>query len=161
MYSGLLERMMSTFWKMASAVPRYQCSSPERCWAGSRSIISLSSACRKLQPRCMCRSSECDLYWVTTAMRRMPEFRQLDKAKSMMRNLPPKYTAGLARFSVSCFRREPRPAGQHQGHGLSHQLVGLDVFRRCHFRAALGSCGRAVFHARLRWFLLAMLGHLT
>ncbi|MNT16422.1 hypothetical protein D3C72_1515240 [compost metagenome] len=53
--------------------------------------------------------SECDLYCVTTAMRRMPEFRQLDSAKSMMRNLPPKYTAGLARRSVSCLRREPRP----------------------------------------------------
>ena len=29
--------MMSRFWYTASAVPRYQCSSPTRCWAGSRS----------------------------------------------------------------------------------------------------------------------------
>ncbi|OIQ63027.1 hypothetical protein GALL_554380 [mine drainage metagenome] len=57
----------------------------------------------------MWRISECDLYWVTTAMRRIPEFRQLDKAKSMMRNLPPKYTAGLARVSVNCLSLAPRP----------------------------------------------------
>ena len=29
--------------------------------------------------------------------------------KSMIRVLPPKNTAGLARLSVRCFRREPRP----------------------------------------------------
>ena len=71
--------------------------------------------------------SECDLYCVTTAMRRMPEFRQLDRAKSMMRNLPPKYTAGLARRSVSCLSREPRPPGEHEGDGAPHQLVRLDA----------------------------------
>ena len=101
--------MMSRFWNTASAVPRYQCSSPVRCCAGSTSTISLSSARKKLQPRCRWRMSECDLYCVTTAMRRMPEFRQFESAKSMMRNLPPKYTAGLARRSVSCLSREPRP----------------------------------------------------
>jgi hypothetical protein len=42
-------------------------------------------------------------------MRRMPEFIALDSAKSMMRDLPPKYTAGLARISVSSCRRLPRP----------------------------------------------------
>src|SRR5262249_55661826 len=44
-----------------------------------------------------------------TPMRRMPEFRQLDSAKSTMRNLPPKYTAGFARRSVRYLRRLPRP----------------------------------------------------
>jgi hypothetical protein len=39
----------------------------------------------------------------------MPELMQLESAKSMMRNLPPKATAGLARQSVSCLRRVPRP----------------------------------------------------
>ena len=57
----------------------------------------------------MWRISECDLYWVSTAMRRMPELMQLESGKSMMRNLPPKGTAGLARQSVSGPRREPRP----------------------------------------------------
>src|SRR5205809_6450416 len=42
-------------------------------------------------------------------MRLTPELRQFDKAKSMMRNLPPKNTAGLARRSVSCLSRLPRP----------------------------------------------------
>ena len=30
------------------------------------------------------------VYWVSTAMRRMPELTAFDSAKSMMRNLPPK-----------------------------------------------------------------------
>jgi len=41
------------------------------------------------------------LYWVATAIRRMPELMALESAKSMMRDLPPKKTAGLARLSVS------------------------------------------------------------
>ena len=64
---------------------------------------------RKLQPRWMCRIRLCDLYCVATPMRRMPEFTQLDSGKSMMRNLPPNGTAGLARQSVSCISRLPRP----------------------------------------------------
>jgi hypothetical protein len=51
----------------------------------------------------------CALYCVRTAMRRMPELMQFDSAKSMMRNLPPNGTAGLARRSVSYFSRLPRP----------------------------------------------------
>jgi hypothetical protein len=30
------------------------------------------------------------LYWVATAIRRMPEFKAFDRAKSMIRSLPPK-----------------------------------------------------------------------
>jgi len=55
------------------------------------------------------RISECALYWVSTPMRWMPEFTQFDSGKSMIRNLPPKYTAGLARHWVSSYRRVPRP----------------------------------------------------
>ncbi len=51
---------------------------------------------------------------VATAMRRMPEFSAFDSAKSMMRDLPPKYTAGFARRSYrgwrSSARRKRRPA---------------------------------------------------
>jgi hypothetical protein len=32
----------------------------------------------------------CALYWVATAIRRIPELRAFDSAKSMMRDLPPK-----------------------------------------------------------------------
>src|SRR5690348_839129 len=42
-------------------------------------------------------------------MRRTPELMQFDNAKSIMRNLPPKNTAGLARRSVNCLSRLPRP----------------------------------------------------
>ena len=51
----------------------------------------------------------CALYWVATAMRRMPELSALESAKSTMRDLPPKYTAGFARRSVSSMSRVPRP----------------------------------------------------
>src|SRR5215210_3722792 len=42
-------------------------------------------------------------------MWRMPELRAFDRAKSIMRDLQPKYTAGLTRLSVSSSRRLPRP----------------------------------------------------
>jgi hypothetical protein len=64
---------------------------------------------RKLQPRWTWRIRLCALYCVQIPMRRMPELTQLESVKSMMRNLPPKNTAGLARRSVSCFSRLPRP----------------------------------------------------
>jgi hypothetical protein len=54
------------------------------------SKVSLRSGRRKFQPRCRCRIMLCALYWVATAMRRMPELSALDSAKSMMRDLPPK-----------------------------------------------------------------------
>src|SRR5688572_23452174 len=57
-------------------------------------------------------------------MRRMPELTQLDSAKSTMRNLPPKYTAGLARLSVSCFRREPRPPASTSATALRTSWCG-------------------------------------
>ena len=73
------------------------------------SKLSLRSGRKKFQPRCMWRIRLCALYWVATPMRRMPEFSALDSAKSMMRLLPPKYTAGLARMAVSSCSRVPRP----------------------------------------------------
>ena len=70
---------------------------------------SLRSGRKKFQPRCKCRIRLCALYWVATPNRRMPELSALLSAKSMMRDLPPKYTAGLARMSVSSISRLPRP----------------------------------------------------
>src|SRR6516165_5826834 len=108
-YSALAARKISKFWYTASAVPRYQVASSSRCWAGNRSRNSFISGRRKDQPICRWRNRLCALYWVRTQIRRTPELRQFDSAKSMMRNLPPKNTAGLARRSVNCFSRLPRP----------------------------------------------------
>src|SRR3954462_10361722 len=83
--------------------------SETRWLAGRMSKLSLRSGRKKFQPRCRCRIRLCALYWVATQMRRMPELMALDRAKSMMRDLPPKNTAGLARRSVSSMRRLPRP----------------------------------------------------
>jgi len=66
-------------------------------------------AAQVAQPRWMCWMSECALYCVSTEICRMPEFTQLDSAKSMMRNLPPNGVAGLQRSSVRSLRRSPRP----------------------------------------------------
>jgi len=63
----------------------------------------------KPQPRSMWRIRLCVLYCVSTQTRRIPELTQLLSAKSMMRNLPANCTAGLARPSVSCLSRLPRP----------------------------------------------------
>ena len=101
--------MMSMFWKTASAVPSYHCVSDTRWLAGRMSKPSLRSGRRKFQPRCRWRIRLCALYCVATAIRRMPEFKALESAKSMIRVLPPKNTAGLARRSVSSCSLEPRP----------------------------------------------------
>src|SRR5262252_3821872 len=44
----------------------------------------------------------------------MPELRAFERAKSMIRDLPPKNTAGFARRSVSSISREPRPPASTQ-----------------------------------------------
>ena len=81
-----------------------------RALAGGQDIEALVAlGLRKAQPRCRWRIRLWALYWVATAMRRMPELSALDSAKSMMRVLPPKKTAGLARLSVSSISRLPRP----------------------------------------------------
>src|ERR1700693_3615573 len=42
-------------------------------------------------------------------MRRRSELRQLERVMSMMRYIPPKVTAGLARSRVRGYRRSPAP----------------------------------------------------
>lgn len=54
------------------------------------------------------------MYWVSTSTRRMPELMQLDSGKSMMRNLPPKGTAGLA-MTGEFAEATAAPAGEDQG----------------------------------------------
>src|SRR5690606_39817247 len=65
------------------------------------STNSPNSFLKWLQPRMIWRTREWALYWVSTPTRRIPELMQLDRGKSTIRYLPPKYTAGLARQLVS------------------------------------------------------------
>src|SRR5208337_2216618 len=113
---------------MASAVPRYQ-DSPVRICGGTRVMKSPHSELKIDQPsrRCFCR--ECDLYWVKIKMRRRPECRQLLSVKSMMRYLPPKGTAGLARSAVSGCNREPTPPAKRTVNVFS-RLPIVFVLRR-------------------------------
>ena len=94
---------------------RFRDTSPRKC-AGSRAEYR-SSRCapagKKFQPRWRWRIRLCALYWVATAMRRMPELRRFESAKSMMRDLPPKVYRGLARRSVNSISRLPRPRPEH------------------------------------------------
>src|SRR6266700_250844 len=57
----------------------------------------------------MCRSSECDLYCVSTQIRMMSPLTKFDSTKSTSRYIPPKGTAGLARSAVSGISRLPSP----------------------------------------------------
>ena len=56
----------------------------------------------------------CDWYWVLDSERRMPEFKQLESAKSMMRNLPREGHAGLA---AGRERAQARAAATGEQHG--------------------------------------------
>ena len=57
----------------------------------------------------MWRSSECDLYCVSTAIREKPPFTRFDRTKSIIRYAPPNGTAGFARSAVRGIRRLPSP----------------------------------------------------
>src|SRR5664279_3568335 len=57
----------------------------------------------------MCRSSECDLYWVSTQILRYPALTRLDSTKSINLKFPPNGTAGLARSAVNGHSRFPSP----------------------------------------------------
>src|SRR5262252_2586748 len=71
----------------------------------------------------MCSLSECGRYCVRIITSEIPEFTQFDSVKSMMRYLPAKGTAGLARFSVSTPRREPSPPARMTARALIRGLV--------------------------------------
>ena len=53
----------------------------------------------------------------------MPELTQFDSAKSMMRNLPPKNTAGLARRSVSCLQPAAAASGEDERERLLREAL--------------------------------------
>jgi hypothetical protein len=50
---------------------------------------------------------------------------QFDKAKSMIRNLPPKWTAGFGPTIRQFVQPAAAPAGQYQGNRLARQLECL------------------------------------
>ena len=54
----------------------------------------------------------------------MPELAQFDKEKSIMRNLPPKLTAGLAIFEVSAINLLPCPPARSIA---MHSLLAINL----------------------------------
>src|SRR5580693_3759252 len=94
-------------WWIASAEPVYQCG-PSRCCAGT-GVTKLPSSVLIRQVVEMCRSRLWLLYWVSTAIRKIPALTRLDSAKSTSRYMPPNGTAGLARSAVSGASRLPAP----------------------------------------------------
>src|SRR5579859_4431541 len=81
-----------------------------RCIGGRISMNSPSScATLPLQPSRMWRFSESALYCVRMYTRRRSELMQFDRVMSMMRYVPAKGTAGLARSRVRGKRRSPAP----------------------------------------------------
>ncbi len=102
------------------------------------STNSLNSPRRKPQPICTCLIKLCDLYCVTTPTRRMPELMQLDRGKSMIRNLPPNGTAGFARQLVSSRSLLPRPpASINASVFLVSALTKRDDVSCCIFSSSL------------------------
>ena len=132
-----------------AAVPLAR-SCPARCTAAGCGSRPGSGPGPTARPEPMWSESERGLYWVRTATLSMSELTQFDRAKSMIRNLPPKGTAGLARFSDRIERRAPSPPARITARvrfiGLPHAR-GLEVGRgrsavRC-YHAAPGRSRRA------------------
>src|SRR5581483_11939590 len=71
----------------------------------------------------MCRSSEWDLYWVSTQIRRYRALTRFDKTKSISRYAPPKGTAGLARSAVSGYSRLPSPPARTMPNTCGNSLM--------------------------------------
>src|SRR6266404_4812140 len=111
------------------------------------SKLSLRSGRKKFQPICRCRIRLWALYWVATSIRRMPEFTAFESAKSMMRDFPPKYTAGLARRSVNSIRRLPRPPASTKARACRARAhVGLLASGppyNARLASSCSACGRA------------------
>src|SRR4029079_9158056 len=105
------ERSMTfMFRSTASAVPRYHSARRPRAMYGWSSFTPPVLRSRSHgRPRPMWSLREWGLYWVRTITSVMSEFTQFDSVKSMIRYLPPKGTAGLARTEERIERRSPSP----------------------------------------------------
>src|SRR6476646_9210370 len=96
--------------RTASAVPRYHSATRPRAMYGWSSLTPPRLRSRSHgRPRPMWSFSERGLYWVRTTTLSMSELTQFDSVKSMIRYLPPKGTAGLARTDERIERRSPSP----------------------------------------------------
>jgi hypothetical protein len=71
--------------------------------------VFIEAAIKETPAPLKCSIKLCALYCVATPILRIPELTQFDKVKSIIRNLPPKGTAGLLRLFVNCINRLPRP----------------------------------------------------
>src|ERR1700690_2975373 len=102
--------MTLRFWRTASAVPRYHSATRPRAMYGWSIRIPPELRSRSHgRPMPMWSLRERGLYWVRTTTLSMSEFTQLESAKSMIRYLPPKGTAGLARIDERMESRSPSP----------------------------------------------------
>ena len=102
--------MTLKFWSTASAVPRYHSATRPRAMYGWRSFTPPWFRSRSHgRPRPMWSFSERGLYWVRTTTLSISELTQFESVKSMIRYLPPKGTAGLARTPERIDRRSPSP----------------------------------------------------
>src|SRR5215470_10940016 len=77
----------------------------------------------------MCSFRECGRYCVRIITSEIPELTQLESVKSMIRYLPAKGTAGLARFSVRTPSRDPSPPARMTARALKRTLSGAPVRR--------------------------------
>ena len=103
-------RMASRFVATASAVPRYHSRERPRATYGCRMRMPPMLRSRSQgRPAPMWSFSESGAYCVRTMTFVMPELTQFESVKSMMRYLPPKGTAGLARTPERSDRRSPSP----------------------------------------------------
>src|SRR4029078_3577528 len=105
------ERSMTfMFRSTASAVPRYHSATRPRAMYGWRSLTPPLLRWRSHgRPSPMWSLREWGLYCVRTITSVMSELTQFDSVKSMIRYLPPKGTAGLARTDERIERRSPSP----------------------------------------------------
>src|SRR2546425_12657119 len=88
-----------------------------RCWGGREMMYSPTSGLKTFQPRRMWRSRGGGLYWVRTMMLRNPEVMQLLRGKAIIRDLPPKGTAGFGRAALNRGGGSARPPGRINGQG--------------------------------------------
>src|SRR6266487_483112 len=130
--SGRQSARNGRFWRTASAVPRYQslslrprngCRMRTPPWLRSRS---------QGRPTPMWSLSECGRYCVSTATLYRPELTQLESVKSMMRYLPAKGTAGLARLDERTDSRSPCPPAITTATTL--RMLSLSYGNRHHYR---------------------------
>ena len=106
---------MSRFWYTASAVPLVPRAVHALLRRQQLDELVEASGAGSSSRAARARMSWCALYCVQDARcAGCPSSRSSTAGKSMMRNLPPNGVAGLARCSVRCLSRAPRPPGEHE-----------------------------------------------